>query len=569
VTPFRALVIDDQDTPLNYVAKELRQTIAPEVNLILLLAEDKAITLRTNEDQQGVFSASYSEIWVLASGGALRSLDGSENFELEADDRPFVFFLPYSMEEPSSLFSGAAWRFLDASRQFLRALDTVVVDCNLSTDQSLVGTQDFFTHGTLLCNKLCALGLGNKALIVLNTAQSNINPYPLANIREPKRVVLDKTHSEVITILREQYERFSARSIGLKPGGLALQYAELHNSTSGAAVGHDLSGKTPDKWVELLKKTKEHLGRLSISLSRAGFKEPVLSREAARVCGFLIALDQIPLDDATAPGPETPPDHEAFLGRWFSPAFTNAVPFQVDRFESDGPLEGSRPREIFSFGSWRTRLCRVYLNDLVPRLSWAFWLKEWVQRAAKDSLLVEYEASETTEVFVPQEWLLELFNYLCDEERFLRHVVSTGDSAGPVRALIRTGRWLSPITDKVYKAALILTYDKVCFPNLSEGRECRALVKLMEGPFAVESQKYLYDWYLVRRNELTVEVYEFEVDDARAVLIPRLREDGAIPLWPSWKGEKGRWLLGSDLLHGDQTSGVIFIFESAAEHVSE
>lgn len=564
---FRALLIDDQQSNLNNVAESLRGTLREDVHFVFLMPATESANIVGNSFVTQLLARLYSEIWIVGSDGAIQILGSAHpEWRLEKDERDIVFFLPYVMQDPANVLSGGAWNLLTTlASALLEDLDTIVVDCNL--DARPHGTLEFFTHGTILLNKLVEIGLEKDTLIVLNTAQPNITPASVAAVREPKKAVKDKTYGEVIAILRDRYDGFVAGAAGMKPSGLAMRYAELHNSRSGAEVGHGLSESLRTDWVVLLKNTREHLRRLSVGLDRAAFQDPILLREAQRVAGFqaaLAGLDEITLQDAEGSNAKD------LLDRWFNPAFTNTVPFQTSASEHDGPLAKSVDRTIFSFGSWRRRLCKVYLNNPVERLAWAYWLKEWVQRSGSDSVVVEFEPADKTEVFLPQEWLLDLFAYLCDRERFLRHFLTTAEVSGPVQVSIRTNQWNSPYRDKVFKAALLVSYDKVRLPDLISGVECRGLSKLTVGSFAVESQRYFYDLYLVSRaDDDTTDVYEFRIDDQNDRLIPSLCEAGTVPIFPRRGQHEGHSVHGTSFLKPGHTCGLVFVFESAMEKVIE
>lgn len=553
---FRALLIDDLEVNLNVVTRALLAELEdPDVvRRVLLVHRDEAVSVQGDAERGEL----YDEIWVVNGAGQIDVLGGGQDWKIELDDRDLIFFLPYRMQTPADVFSGASWALLEAlGSRLLSGLDMIIVDCNL--DLRSVGMA-FFTQGTVLLLSLLGRGLPMGALKVLSTAQPDIDPALVATIPEPKLTVADKKHESVLALLGDRWRRFMNVARGQKPAGLTMRYAELFNSTSGAEVGHGLSTSHPLSWARHMITTRDHLRRLSRNLTLARFQDDVFRRESERVSGFQAKLDRVGLaypDCTEGPG--------VLLARLFGPAFTVDVPTRVITYVEDGPSEGVT--RITSFEQWRKKVCSVYLNSTEPGKSWTYALGRDLRKVGAGLLEVTVDLAENVEIFVPREWLLEIIKHLCDVTTFLRHVVETARNAGrPVHISICTEVWDCPYKENVFKAALILSYDGVLFPDLSAGAFTpRALDRLVKGAFAVESLEYFYDWYLVRGVGEKAEVYGWEIDGEQNCLKPRLLSGGAVLIWPALDGKEGCFVSGAGLLRWGHTSGLMFIFEGQKE----
>jgi hypothetical protein len=119
---------------------------------------------------------------------------------------------------------------------------------------------------------------------------------------------------------------------------------------------------------------------------------------------------------------------------------------------------------------------------------------------------------------------------------------------------------------RVYKAGLIVGYDVVEFPADLETTRPRAFIKLLEGPFAIESATQVYDLYVVRRARTGTEVYEFVIDRTNNRLKATKRTDGRVPVWTGSRGpELETVVAGDEFIAGNLTSAIVFLFESMAE----
>jgi hypothetical protein len=558
---FLVLVIDDKEKELHQIALHLRTTLqntpsGSDVRLSFLAAPSRYAEGISNPRTRKAWTARYDAVWTLDAHGTVSD---------EALLGHWVVFSPFRWADQES------WAFLDKwdKTAFLGELDAVVMDCNLS---GTVDDAEAIYQGVDLLEKLATYGLPSQTLKILYSGNRRIRPERLKAV-EPAIAVGRKDLTLLYSLIADRYASYRSVQAGRKPAGIPLQYAMLHNSASGAEIGHGLS-EVADSDLDTSEKvriakihienTHYRLRHLATRMTAGRFATSTLALEASRVTLFRQALDQIAADVAASPGPL-----RDVLAR-FDSAFRNEIPIEKAIDGDEWPWSYTQP--VCSFEAWRRALCRVYLSHQQEEESWIRALGRLIRLAGdgKWSVEVSDTEDENVEVFVPQEWLVELFDYLRNTSSFLKnHARATC----PVRFVVRAVSWPENAStngdtpkELVYKAGLIVGYAGVELPPDFETRRPRALNKLLEGPFAIESATQIYDLYAVRRGQSGVDVYEFVVDRENSRLKPTRRTDGCVPVWTgSRTSELETTVTGEQFLAGDLTSAIVFLFESMAE----